>query len=66
MVTASEGYFTKLKLTVTRQLNMKKIKVNYKNGTRHVITRRHNSVNSKDTKVLDLNGGKRLIHSVYL
>jgi len=65
-VTASEGKFTKLKLMVTGNLTMHKMKVNFRNGTSQTLNVRHKFTQGRDSRVLDLNGGKRIIQSVDL
>jgi hypothetical protein len=64
MVTAKEGYFTKLKMNVTGSLNMHKVKINFRNGTTQVLHVSHQFIRGRDSKVLDLKGGKRIIQSV--
>jgi len=66
IVTAQEGTFTKLKLNVNGNLNLHKVKVNFRNGKSQVLNVRHNFVKGRDSRVLDLIGGKRIIQSVDL
>ena len=66
IVTASKGTFTKLKLNVQGNLNMHKLKVNYANGSSENLNLRHHFVRGRDSKILDLNGHKRIIQSVDL
>ena len=64
VVTAKEGRFAKLKINVNGNLNLHKVKVNFRNGSSQTLNTRHNFVRGADSKVLDLNGGKRIIQSV--
>ncbi len=64
MVTAKEGSFAKLKINVNGNLNLHKVKVNFRNGSSQTLNTRHNFVRGADSKVLDLSGGKRIIQSV--
>ena len=63
-VTASNGTFTKLKMNVSGNLSMHKMKVNYRNGNAQLLNVRHNFNQGRDTKVIDLKGGKRIIQSI--
>jgi hypothetical protein len=63
-VTASNGTFTKLKMNVSGNLSMHKMKVNYRNGNSQLLNVRHSFNQGRDTKVLDLKGGKRIIQSI--
>ncbi|MBT8328014.1 MAG: hypothetical protein KJP21_09855 [Bacteroidia bacterium] len=64
VVTAKEGRFAKLKINVNGNLNLHKVKVNFRNGTSQILNTRHNFVKGANSKVLDLKGGKRVIQSV--
>jgi hypothetical protein len=64
-VTAAEGTFTKLKLKVMGgSLNMHRMVVVYGNGTRDEIALRHNFSRRSGSRVIDLQGGKRIIKKV--
>ena len=64
-VTAKEGAFTKLKLQVTGgSLNMHKMIVQYGNGKKEEINLKHNFNRRSDSRVIDLNGGKRIIRDI--
>jgi hypothetical protein len=63
-VTASNGTFTKLKMNVSGNLSMHKMKVNYRNGNSQLLNVRHSFIQGRDTKVLDLKGGKGIIQSI--
>jgi hypothetical protein len=65
-VTSAEGRFTKLKLQVSGNLSMHKMKVNFRNGTSQSLNIRHNFVQGRDSRVIDLKGDKRIIQSVDL
>jgi len=64
-VGARQGGFSKLKLVVTKgNLNMHKMVVEYGNGTKDIIPLKHNFKKGSDTRVIDLEGGKRKIKDV--
>ncbi len=64
-VTAREGGFKKLKIKVTGgSLNMHKMIVQYGNGKKDVIQLRHNFSRRSSTRIIDLNGGKRIIRDI--
>ena len=63
-LTAKEGTFTKIKLHVNGNLNLHKVKVNYRNGTSQILNTRYNFTRNANSRVLDLNGGKRILKSV--
>ena len=64
-ITAKEGAFTKLKLQVTGgSLNMHKMIVEYGNGKKEEINLKHNFNRRSDSRVIDLNGGKRIIRDI--
>lgn len=60
-----DGRFTKLKVQVTGgHLNMKKMIVEYANGQKEVINVKHNFSPRSGTRVIDLDGGKRVIKDI--
>lgn len=64
-VTPKEGTFTKLKLLVTGgSLNMYKMIVQYGNAKKEEINLKHNFNRRSDSRIIDLNGGKRLIRDI--
>lgn len=64
-VGAKEGGFTKLKVVVTGgALNMHKMVVTYMNGGKDEIQLRHNFKKGSGSRIIDLNGGKRLIKNI--
>lgn len=64
-VGAREGGYTKLKVVVTGgNVNMHKMVVEYANGTKDNIALKHNFSRGSDTRVIDLQGGKRLIKDI--
>jgi hypothetical protein len=64
-VGAKEGGFTKLKVVVTGgALNMHKMVVTYMNGEKEEITLRHNFKKGSGSRIIDLNGGKRLVKDI--
>jgi len=64
-VTAREGGFKKLKIKITGgSLNMHKMIVKYGNGKKDVIQLRHNFSRKSATRVIDLEGGKRIIRDI--
>jgi hypothetical protein len=64
-VGAKEGGFTKLKVVVTGgALNMHRMVVTYMNGEKEEIELRHNFAKGSSSRVIDLNGGKRLIKNI--
>ena len=63
-VTASNGRFTKLKMNVSGNLTMHKMKVNYRNGNSQILNIKHHFMQDRDSKVIDLKGGKRIIQSI--
>ena len=65
-VTSSKGAFSKLKLNVTGNLTMHKMKVNYRNGTSQVLNIKCHFIKGQDSRVINLTGGKRVIQSVDL
>ena len=66
-VGAKKGGFTKLKLEVTRgNLNMHKMIVEYGNGMKDIIPLKHDFKKGSDTRVIDLEGGHRVIKDITL
>ena len=64
-VGAKEGGFTKLKVKVTGgALNMHRMIVEYGNGSKDEINLRHNFSKRTASRVVDLNGGKRIIKDI--
>lgn len=64
-VTAREGGFTKLKVKVTGgSINMHKMVVQYGNGKKDIISLRHNFSKRSATRLIDLEGGKRVIRDI--
>ncbi len=64
-VGAKEGGFTKLKVVVTGgALNMHKMVVTYMNGETEEIELRHNFAKGSASRIIDLNGGTRLIKNI--
>ena len=64
-VGANDGTFTKLKIKVTGgSLNMHKMVVEYGNGAKDNIALTHNFKRGASSRVIDLNGGKRVIKDI--
>lgn len=64
-VGARDGAFTKLKVQVTGgTVNMRKMIVEYKNGQKETINLRHTFTPRNGSRVIDLNGGKRIIKDI--
>ena len=64
-VGAKEGGFTKLKVVVAGgSLNMHRMVVTYMNGETEEIQLRHNFKKGSGSRIIDLNGGKRLIKNI--
>ncbi len=64
-VGAKEGTFKKLKIEIKRgAVNMHKMKVEYMNGTVDNIPLRHNFKRGSDSRIIDLEGGKRFIKDI--
>lgn len=64
-VGTTEGGFKKLKLLVSGgNLNMYKMVVEYGNGSKDNIPLKHNFTKQSDTRVIDLEGGKRIIKKI--
>lgn len=61
----NDGTFTKLKIQVTGgSLNMHKMLVEYGNGTKDNIPLKFNFAKGNDSRVIDLEGGKRVIKDI--
>jgi hypothetical protein len=64
-VTAREGRFSKVKLVVKKSaINMHKMVIHYANGGKQDINLRNNIPAGGSTRVIDINGGKRIIKKV--
>lgn len=64
-VTVAKGGFTKLKIQVTGGgINMHKMIVEYGNGTKDEIELRHNFTKKSGSRIIDLQGGKRIIKKI--
>ena len=64
-VGANEGGFTKLKVDVRGgAINMHRLVVEYGNGERDEIELRHNFSKGSGSRIIDLNGGKRIIKTI--
>lgn len=64
-VTFFEGSFSKLRLKITNgSLNMHKMIVVYGNGVRDEIEMRHHFSKRAPTRIIDLNGNRRVIKKV--
>lgn len=64
-VGANDGRFTKLKVYVSGgSLNMHKMIVEYGNGSKDVIQLKHNFKKGTDTRIIDLEGKKRVIKDI--
>lgn len=64
-VGATEGGFTKLRVIVTGgALNMHKMVITYMNGEKDEIELRHNFAKGSNSRIVDLNGGTRLIKTI--
>lgn len=65
LVTAAEGRFTALKIKVKKGgINMHKLVVVYGNGERDELELRNDFAPGSESRVLDLNGNKRVIQKV--
>lgn len=61
----NDGTFTKLKVLVTGgSLNMHKMIVEYGNGTKDVIPLKHTFSRKSSSRVIDLQGGNRVIKDI--
>ena len=66
-VGAHEGHFKKLKVAVTGgSLNMHRMVVHYRNGSKEEIELRHNFSQASASRVIDLRGHNRVIKKVVL
>lgn len=64
-VGGQEGRFDKLKVLVTGgNINMHKMIVEYGNGTKDNIQLKHNFRRGSDSRIIDLEGGKRVIKDI--
>lgn len=64
-VGARKGGFTKLKVAVRGgAINMHKMVITYKNGTKENINLRHNFGPKSASRVIDIRGGKRFIQKI--
>ena len=64
-VTASEGRFTAVKLIVRRSaINLHKVVIHFANGGEQEVAVRNNIPAGGETRVIDINGGKRVIRKV--
>jgi hypothetical protein len=64
-VTAREGGFTKMKVFVTGgSLNMHRLVVQYGNGMKDEIPLKHTFHKGSQSRIIDLNGRKRIIRDV--
>lgn len=64
-VGAKEGGFTKLRVIVTGgAINMNKMVVTYMNGEKDEIELRHNFAKGSNSRIIDLNGGTRIIKTI--
>ncbi len=65
VVTAAEGRFSKLRFNVTEgNLTMHRMVVVYGNGTRDELPVKHNFSKGSGTRVIDLQGNKRVVKKV--
>ena len=60
------GVFTKIKINVSGSLNMHQAVVHYANGSSQQLSIKHQFRRGSDSRVIDLNGNKRVIGSVSL
>ena len=64
-VGANDGLFRKLKVVVTGgSINMHKMIVEYGNGEKDNIVLKHNFTRNSDTRIIDLDGRKRVIKDI--
>jgi len=62
-----DGTFRKLKVVVTGgNVNMYKMLVEYGNGSKDRISLKHNFRKGSDSRIIDLEGGKRVIKDITL
>ena len=65
LVTAREGGFTALKLKVRRSgINLHKVVIHFGDGSTQQVRVQKRFHQGEETRVLDLDGGKRIIHKV--
>ena len=65
MVGARKGGFSKLKIEVRGgAVNMHKMIITYKNGTKENVALRHNFGPKSGSRVIDIRGGKRVIQKI--
>ena len=65
LVTAREGRFTKVKLTIKKSaINMHKMVIHFANGGKQEVNLRKNIPAGGSTRVVDIKGGKRVIKKV--
>lgn len=64
-VTAREGTFRKIKLKVKRApVHFNKVIIHYRNGSKETVKMKANIGPGGETRAIDINGGKRIIHKV--
>jgi endonuclease YncB( thermonuclease family) len=64
-VTARDGRFSKIKLRVKRSgINMHRCVIHFANGSTQEVAIRNNIRQGGETRVIDINGGKRVISKV--
>lgn len=64
-VTAKEGAFTKVKLIVRKSgINLHRVVIHFGNGGTQEVQVRNNLSAGSETRVIDINGGKRVIKKV--
>lgn len=64
-VGAHEGAFTKLRIVVKGgAINMHKMTIEYMNGEKDEVELRHNFSKQSASRIIDLNGNKRLIKKI--
>ncbi|MCH2081802.1 MAG: DUF2541 family protein [Saprospiraceae bacterium] len=67
MVTAKEGLFSKLHLSVKRApINLHKLRIHFANGQTQNVEIRKNIAKGGKTRVIDITGGKRVIKKVVM
>jgi hypothetical protein len=65
LVTAREGRFSKIKIGVRRSgINMHRCVIHFGNGDKQEVAIRKNIPAGSSTRVIDINGGKRVIKKV--
>jgi hypothetical protein len=64
-VTARDGRFSKIKLRVKNGgLNMHRCVIHFANGSKQNVEMRNNLAPGSETRVIDINGGRRVIKKV--